>query len=89
MARRGRRPQGRVWKAWSPESSLLFFVLALMAWGGNELVGIKKAVAQMQVKQLTYDGTDKVVSKMHDALIRIEETQHKVEEDVKILRNVN
>jgi len=74
---------------WSLEASLLLLILTLMAWGGNELLGIKKSVAQMQVKQLTYDGTDEAVSKMHDALIRIEVTQHKVEEDVKILRNVN
>ena len=74
---------------WSLEASLLLLILTLMAWGGNELLGIKKSVAEMQVKQGYYDETGAVVTQMHDAVLRIEVTQSKVEEDIKILREVN
>ena len=72
--------------SWDVQHILLAGVLAMMAWGGNEMIGIKSAIGGMRDKQVLYDQTHTMAAKMHDAIIRIEVQQKKGLEEIKILR---
>jgi len=71
---------------WNFQSFLILGVLAMMAWGGNELVGIKESIYGMQAKQVGYDETHDMATRMHDAILRMEVNQKKGLKDIKVLR---
>jgi len=71
---------------WNLQSFLILGVFAMMAWGGNELVGIKKSIYGMQAKQVGYDETHDMATRMHDAILRMETNQKKGLKDIEVLR---
>ena len=86
MARNNARRNREEGGGWKFQSFLILGVLAMMAWGGNELVGIKESIYGMQAKQVGYDETHDMATRMHDAILRMEINQKKGLKDIKILR---